>query len=645
MFTVTTLIHGLANTLLILTAALGFTLKADAAESAEPQRPNIVYILVDDMGYADLGVTGQTNFATPRIDEMARQGLLFTDAYAGSTVCAPSRGTLLSGQHTGHAWQRGNAGPIQFREDPLDRAVASLLQDAGYTTALIGKSGLSCNSNDGGLPNRKGFDHFVGMTSHARAHRHYPEWIWRNGERMDLPGNHGETGEQYVSEVFADEAIAWLDARPKDQPFFLHLALTPPHADVIAPERYMSEYLGRFDEKPNTRGGYYKQQHPKAAYAAMLAFIDETVGRVIDKLEEEGLAENTLVMFTSDNGPSSAGGKLADEFDSNGPFRGQKRDLYEGGIRLPLVAYWPKTIEAGRTSDLPTAMWDFLPTAVELAGGEVPDWTDGISLAPTLLARGFEQEKHGYLYWEFYERGGSQAVRMGNWKAVRLNVLKDNDGPIQLYRLDRDPGETRDLASGHQDVVTRMQQIMADAHVPTPVFSLKHGVDVDALPPPEGRLLDETATLPINGWRVADVSSENKDNDHVGERAFDGRARSWWHTDYRNAKPAHPHHLMIDLSQSTAVAGFRYLPRQDGSDNGSIGRYTAYLSDSAKRRGDPVAQGTFDESKRQKEVRFDKPMSGRYFTIVAHDSINGSRYASIAELELLAVESSPAENR
>ncbi len=600
------------------------------------QRPNIVYILVDDMGYGDLSVTGQVHFETPNIDAMAADGLLFTDAYAGSTVCAPSRASLFAGQHTGNVWQRGNAGDIQFREDPHDITVASLLKNEGYETALIGKSGLSCNSEDGGLPNRKGFDHFVGMTSHRRAHRHYPEWIWKNGERMDLAGNHGKTGRLYVSEVFTQEALDWIDGRSGDRPFFLHLALTPPHADLVAPDEFTSAYADRFDEMPHDAGGYYKQRQPKAAYAAMMSFIDDALGRVIDKLEQQGLAENTVVFFTSDNGPSSEGGKRSDELDSNGPFRGQKRDLYEGGIRLPLIVLWPGTIEPGRTSDLPTAMWDFLPTAVELARGTVPDWTDGISIVPTLLGNVGEQRKHEYLYWEFYERGGSQAVRMGQWKGVRLNAIRNTNTPIELYRLDRDPGETRDVSAEHPDIVDQMRRIMRDAHTPSPVFSMAKGVDRSALPLPRERLLPAAQTVPREMWRVADVSSENARPGRPGPLAFDGRPRSWWHTEFQPAKPAHPHHLTIDLGEPTTIAGFRYLPRQDGSDNGSIGRYSVYLSETLE-RGGPITEGAFDASKRQKEVRFERPMTGRYFTIVAHSCVAGTPFTSIAELDLLAV--------
>lgn len=609
---------------------------ADAAETGNQRPPNIVYIIVDDMGYGDLGVTGQTHFATPRIDRMAAEGLLFTDAYAGSTVCAPARATLFAGQHTGHVWQRGNVGPIQFREDPLDPTVASLLRDAGYATALVGKSGFSCNSEDGGLPNRKGFDYFFGMTSHARAHRHFPEWVWRNGERVDVPGNRGYVGETYISELFTDEAIEWIKQQDADKPFFLHLALTPPHADLTVPDRFLETYLGHFEETPNTTGGYFRQSYPKATYAGMIAFLDYEVGRVLDALSEQGFADNTIVFFTSDNGPSSAGGKKVDEFDSNGPYRGGKRDLYEGGIRVPLIAYWPGTIGPGRTSDLPTAMWDFLPTAAELAGVASPTWTDGISIVPTLLARTEDQEKHEYLYWEFYERGGSQAVRMGPWKAVRRKVLSGPGLPIELYNLTTDPGEARDIAKAHPEIVSRMRQIMTEAHTPNPVFSLETGIDQNAVPILPSRLLEPAPLVSSGNWRIVSVSSESNHNGALARKAIDGNPRTRWHTQWHGASPRHPHHLTVDLGQSTSVAGFRYLPRQDGVRNGGIRSFSIYLAEDADERGEPIAHGEFDATANQKEIRFDQPQTGRYFTIIAHNCVANTPYTSAAEIELLA---------
>lgn len=447
----------------VLFVLFGALAACTAAE--EPQRPNIVFILADDLGYGDLGCYGQTNFATPNLDRMAAEGMRFTQHYAGSTVCAPSRACLLTGLHTGHVYQRAN-GQLQFREDPQDLCVAAFLKQAGYHTALIGKSGLSCNSDDGALANRKGFDHFFGYTSHQRAHRYYPPFLWRNGERVPLPGNHGMEGEQYSGELFLEEALTYLDERAKEpRPFFLHLSLQQPHADLSVPEEWRAKYLGRFEETPARGGGYRSEAHPLSTYAAMVAYLDNTVGRVLDELERLGLDEKTIVLFASDNGPMSEGGWDRRHFKSSGALRGGKRDLYEGGVRTPFLVRWPGVVRAGSVSDHISAFWDFTPTACELAGVAPPDDIDGISYAPTLTHAG-EQPLHEYLYWEFHEQGGKQAIRYGDWKAVRLHVNQNLAGPLELYDLAADPGEKEDVAATHPDVVAHLSELMDEAHTP-----------------------------------------------------------------------------------------------------------------------------------------------------------------------------------
>ncbi len=436
--------------------------------AAAADQPNIIYILVDDLGQHDLSCLGQQHWQTPRLDQMAQQGMHFTQAYSGSTVCAPSRATLLTGQHTGHVWQRGN-GKVQFRRDPEDITIASRLKNLGYHTAMIGKSGLGCNSEDATLPNDKGFDHYFGFLAHSAAHRNYPTMLYRNGEKIQLPGNQGMTGDTYANALFVEDAIQWISDN-KQGPFFLHLSLTPPHADLTVPHKYMASFRGKFEETPNTKGGYYHQPEPRAAYAGMVAFIDESVGRVLDHLKELDIDKNTLVIFASDNGPHFEGGADPEFFNSNGPLRGGKRDLYEGGIRTAQIAWWPGTVPAGTQSDLVTAFWDFVPTALDLAGAEAPTGLDGISIAPTLLGRDELQQEHEYLYWEFYERGGKQAVRIGDWKAVRLNVGTNRNAPIELYHLPTDPGEAQDVAADHPALVDRMSHAMKAAHTPSPIF-------------------------------------------------------------------------------------------------------------------------------------------------------------------------------
>ncbi|MEO1512355.1 MAG: arylsulfatase, partial [Planctomycetota bacterium] len=391
------------------------------------ERPNIVLILADDLGWGDLSCYGQTNWETPRLDRMAAEGMRFTQAYAGGTVCAPSRATLLTGNHTGRVYQRGN-GRIQFRRDPEDITVATRLRGLGYRTAMIGKSGVACDSDDAELPNDKGFDEFFGVLAHLAAHRNYPRRVFHNGSPVRLAGNQGKTGEIYASELWVDAAVEYIaDAADDDAPFFLHLSITPPHADLTVPERYMAPFRGRFEETPHTSSGYYHQTEPRAAYAGMVAFIDDSVGRVLDELERSGLDEDTLVLFASDNGPHYEGGADADFFDSNGPLRGGKRAMFEGGIRTPQIAWWPGTVEDGAITDLITAFWDFPATALDLAGSEVPSEFDGVSIAPTLRGDDIAQTQHRYLYWEFYEQGGKQAVRMGPWKGIRRGVNRDRD--------------------------------------------------------------------------------------------------------------------------------------------------------------------------------------------------------------------------
>jgi arylsulfatase A len=456
-----------------LCCACLFASFALATSDAAARPPNIVLILADDLGYADLGVTGQRNFATPQLDRMAAEGLRFTQHYTGSPVCAPSRACLLAGQHTGHVYQRAN-GEIAFRPDPKDICIARLLKNAGYHTALIGKSGLSCRTPNLRHPNDKGFDHFFGFVSHGEAHRYYPETLIRNGELVPLAGNHGKDGEQYTGDLFLAEALEYLDERAAkpQQPFFLHLAFQQPHADLAAPAPWRDKFVGKFEETPFAGDGYRAETHPKATFAAMVSALDDAVGQVLARLRETGLAENTLVMFASDNGAMSEGGWSREYFHSSGALRGGKRDVYEGGVRTPLIAWWPGRVAADTTTDHISAFWDFVPTACELARVAPPEGTDGISYTPTLLGLPAQQRPHKYLYWEFYEQGGKQAVRAGKWKLVRLNALTPDGAVLELYDLAADPGEAHNLAAEHPDTVHRLAGDMREAHVDQGLFKL-----------------------------------------------------------------------------------------------------------------------------------------------------------------------------
>jgi arylsulfatase A-like enzyme len=430
--------------------------------------PNIVFIMADDLGYGDLGSYGQTKIHTPHLDAMAQEGMRFTQFYSGSTVCAPARCVLMTGLHTGHARVRGNERiPLQ----PEDYTVAELLKDAGYTTALCGKWGIG-EPGTTGVPNKQGFDFFYGYLNQRNAHFYYPPFLWRNEEKVMLEGNDPDKQVgQYSHDLIAEEALGFV-RKNADKPFFLYWALTIPHAELTVPEDSLAEYRGSFPETPSPKSHYGAQPTPHAAHAAMVSRMDRDVGRLMALLKEKGIDDNTIVFFTSDNGPHKEGGHDPDFFDSNGPLRGIKRDLYEGGIRVPLIVRWPERIQAGTTNDHISAFWDFLPTAADLATQSAPKNLDGLSMAPTLLgAQG--QKQHDHLYWEFYEQGGKQAVRQGCWKGIRLNARRKPDGPIQLYNLDLDLGETTDVAAEHPRMVKKLTRLIDASHTSNENYSFK----------------------------------------------------------------------------------------------------------------------------------------------------------------------------
>ncbi|PCJ62687.1 MAG: arylsulfatase [Candidatus Hydrogenedentota bacterium] len=430
--------------------------------------PNIVFIMADDLGYGDLGSYGQTKIRTPHLDTMAAEGMQFTQYYSGSTVCAPARCVLMTGLHTGHALVRGNE-HIPLRDE--DYTVAELLKDAGYATGLCGKWGIG-EPGTSGVPNKQGFDFFYGYLNQRNAHFYYPPFLWRNEEKVMLDGNDADkqTG-RYSHDLIAEEALGFVRDNA-DKPFFLYWALTIPHAELAVPEDSLAEYRGEFPETPFPKAHYGAQPTPHAAHAAMVSRMDRDVGRLMALLKDLGIDDNTIVFFTSDNGPHKEGGHDPDFFDSNGPLRGTKRDLYEGGIRVPLIVRWPERIAAGTTNHHIGAFWDFLPTAAGLASHDAPKGLDGLSMVPTLLGDSGQKE-HDHLYWEFYEQGGKQAVRQGNWKGIRLNARRKPDGPIELYNLDEDLGETADVAMQHPRIVKRLTRLMNKSHTPNENYSFK----------------------------------------------------------------------------------------------------------------------------------------------------------------------------
>lgn len=431
-------------------------------------RPNILLIQADDLGYGDLSAYGQSRFETPALDRLAKEGTRFSQYYSGSTVCAPSRAALLTGTHTGHAWIRGNGrlpeGDVPLRAE--DVTIAEVLRDAGYRTAVIGKWGLG-QPDSTGQPDRQGFDHAFGFLDHRHAHRQFTDHLYRNGERVAT-----DLAADYVNDLFTAEAQAFI-ARPDPKPFFIYLNYTVPHAEMRAPEAAMAPFRGRYPEQPFTNPkadsqatgslpngaslGYRSQPAPLAAFAAMITRMDRDIGLLTDRVRAAGIEQQTLILFTSDNGPHREGGADPAFFKSAGGLRGIKRDLYEGGIRVPMIARWPGSIPAGRLSDQVWAHWDVLPTLADLAGAKAPTTVDGASMARAL--RGEPQLGQPALYWEFHERGFQQAARMGKWKAVRLAAAT----PLELYDLDADPGESRNLAASEPAVAAKLDAYLKSA--------------------------------------------------------------------------------------------------------------------------------------------------------------------------------------
>jgi len=443
--------------------------RAEEVEPA-PSKLNFVYILADDLGYGDLGCYGQQTIKTPNIDRMASEGMRFTDHYAGSTVCAPSRCCLMTGYHTGHAYIRGNSEVKPMGQQPLPTdtvTIPELLKDQGYTTGLVGKWGLGGPGSEG-HPNSQGFDHFFGYLCQRHAHNYFPEFLFRNHERVDLEGNEvagdredgaGVATEKvtYSPDLMIEEAVGFIREN-RERPFSLFFTATLPHANNEARDEGM--------EIPDF-GEYAAKDWPDAqkGHAAMISRLDRDVGRILNELKEFGLDQNTMVLFTSDNGPHREGGADPDFFNSSGPLRGIKRDLYEGGIRVPLIARLPGRIPEGVVSGHVGAFWDMLPTLVELAGGTVPSGVDGVSMVPALKGSG-KQAEHEYLYWEFR---GKQAIRQGAWKAVRTGHGEE----VELYNLVEDLSESTNLAAKNPDKVVELSSLFDSARVESELFPLE----------------------------------------------------------------------------------------------------------------------------------------------------------------------------
>lgn len=440
----------------------------------QAKAPNIIFIFADDLGYGEVGCYGQTKIETPRIDRMAADGMRFTRFYSGSTVCAPARCSFLTGKHTGHTAIRGNLPFAPEGQIPLPDSVktfANLLQQKGYATAAFGKWGLGFNQNSGD-PNRHGFDRFYGYNCQSLAHDYYPPYIWDNQQKVEFPANRSQDA-VYSAAVIHQEALNYI-RHTGDKPFFIYLPYTLPHGDVIGPhDSLYAHYVKKFNEPPLTGDKLKTRPHnmvpepyPHAQFAAMVSRLDQYVGEIIDAVNATGQADNTLIIFTSDNGPHRENGGDPAFFNSSAGFRGIKRDLYEGGIRVPFIACWPGRIKPGN-SHAPAALWDMYPTILELAGIRGKNNSDGYSLTPVFFQQG-KRKTHTYFYWEFHENNGRQAVSWKNWKAIRLNVSTATPSPIELYDLSADPGENNNLADKFPGIVKKMERWMNESHTGTP---------------------------------------------------------------------------------------------------------------------------------------------------------------------------------
>jgi arylsulfatase A-like enzyme len=453
------------------------------------KKPNVIFILADDLGYGDLGFLGQQYIETPNIDRLAAEGMFLSQHYAGSTVCAPSRSALLTGFHTGHTPIRGNSEIQPEGQYPMAdtlMTISKIFQEAGYATGAFGKWGLGMNDTSGD-PQNQGFGQFFGYLCQRYAHRYYPAYLWENGQKVNLPGNDWTNKVTYAPNVIQAKTLEFIEQN-QSKPFFLFMPIVLPHAELAAPEdEIFQKYRQKFGEEVahvGPKGGdygpemnipaYQSQPYPHATHAAMVERIDRIVGEVVAKLEALGLSENTLIVFSSDNGPHREGGADPDFFDSNGILRGYKRDLYEGGIRVPTIVKWPGKIKAGTTSSHVSAFWDWLPTFAALLGEKAPQGIDGLSLLPTLLGQK-GQEKHDHLYWEFHELSGRQAVQKDGWKLVKYQVKDVEKMTVELYNLSVDPSETQDLAKENPSKVAELDQLIRKAHRPNPVFRLFEG--------------------------------------------------------------------------------------------------------------------------------------------------------------------------
>lgn len=624
--------------------ALSLWIFATAGAADVP--PNVVYIMSDELAYYELAHMGNGKIRTPRIDQMAAEGIRFTQALAGSPVCAPLRCNLMTGKHAGHASVRANDGGTPLRAG--EPTIASMLKERGYATGGFGKWG--CGGRDStGVPEEHGFDVFFGYYDQVHAHSFYPPYLVRNSEEIALEGNvGGRSGKSYSHYAIMDEGLEFI-RHHKDRPFFCYLPITPPHGMYDIPQDDPAWQLYRDAEwvkDPNV------SQDAKN-YAAMVTMVDRNVGQVIDLLKELGLEDNTIVFFTGDNGGQ-------DRFRSNeyprgyfGPnvnpetgveFRGGKGNLYEGGLRIPFLVRWPGKIEAGRVSDLVFYQPDVLPTLAELTGAQAPNDIDGLSILPELLgahATGRQQDRHEMLYWEY---GKQTAVRMNHWKAIQPK----QNAAWELYNLSDDVSETTDVADRHPDILVRMKDFAEAAHQPVEPGTYldpqrtRHERDrkakwgstrsqADNYTRKVNRLADKNL-VPASEMKLVRFSSENHANDRGAAYAIDGNPRTVWHSQFSGKLAKPPHQLVIDLGADYMISGFRYLVRQDGGWNGAFAQTEFCVSDSSEEFSRPVVTQVFNKTREAQAADCKSPVRGRYVLVRVLSEVNENPWASAAEI-------------
>lgn len=607
------------------------------AGETQPLRPNIVMIVSDELGYHELSCMGHPHFYTPNIDRLAAEGIRFTQALAGSSLCAPTRCCLMTGKHSGHTSVRTNGGGTPLR--PEEATIASVLKQVGYATGGFGKWGCGGRGSTG-VPERHGFDIFFGYYDQVHAHSYYPPYLIRNSEEVPLPGNHGlSQGTTYSHYLIVEEAKRFI-RQNKDRPFFCYLPVTPPHGLFDIPETDPAWDL--YKDKP------WPLEARK--YAAMVNMVDRHVGEIRELLAELGLTEKTIIFFSGDNGgmeyfkdDAHPRGFHAPNVDprTGVEFRGGKGNLYEGGLRVPMIICWPGHIKPGRVSDLLWYFPDVLPTLAELAGVAPPPDIDGISIVPELLGEdvvGRKQPQHEFFYWEL---SGQVAVRRGNWKAIRPGMGR----PWELYDLANDIGETHNLAAERPEILQELILLAEKAHEPAvegdffaPELNEKdrRAKFGDAVPPEKVNVtmvnrLPQEGMIPRKLYKIVSVSSESAGNDRRAVHAIDGNPRTWWHTEFTPELKRPPHELIIDLGREFTVRAVRYLARQDGSWNGTFRDCEVTVSPDLNFPEQPTARISFSKTREAQEATI-PPTKGRYVRLRILSEVSNGPWASAAEI-------------